>query len=78
MVHCLEYVHTVHGTLPTMSFLFLATLELSVGDNYTESQSYLDLWTCYCDYLRRRTESLGDHYIYVHVILVLWLVPDAV
>ena len=55
----------------TQCFLFPATLDKSVGDNYTDSQSYLDLWTCYCDYLRRRTETLGDDYIHVHVLLVL-------
>lgn len=36
-----------------------ATFDSALGDNYSDCQSYLDLWTSYCDYLRRRTSDLG-------------------
>ena len=31
----------------------IATFERSLQDNFTESGDYLEVWTAYCDYMRR-------------------------
>lgn len=36
-------------------FLFpIATFDKSLEDNFTEGREYREVWTAYCDYMRRR------------------------
>lgn len=38
-------------------FSFIATYENAVGDNFTDGNSYLQVWIAYCDYLNREARK---------------------
>ena len=40
--------------------LVTETLDTALGCGFSGSDDYLQLWHCYCDYMRRRVEDWGE------------------